>query len=113
MSRLGNKLRVAQGNRIYHYCPACEHAHGITANTPDGWVFNNDPEKPTFSPSVRVTSTRPKKKHDGTEETVEITTCHYFLNNGVLEYCSDSPHALAGKSVPLPDWPENYGFGGS
>lgn len=36
------------------------------------------------------------------------TICHYHLQKGMLSYCSDSPHALAGKSVPLPDLPKEY-----
>lgn len=40
----------------------------------------------------------------------ETTLCHYFLQAGMLSYCGDSPHALAGKSVPLPEFPEGYGL---
>lgn len=36
----------------------------------------------------------------------ERTLCHYHLQGGVLNFCGDSPHELAGKSVPLPDLPE-------
>ena len=36
------------------------------------------------------------------------TLCHYHLHGGKLNYCADSPHALRGKSVPLPDLPESY-----
>ena len=38
--------------------------------------------------------------------------CHLFVKNGQIEYCSDSTHSLAGKTVPMVDrdWSE-YGFG--
>ena len=34
--------------------------------------------------------------------------CHYILTNGILNFCPDSTHALAGKLVPLPKLPEGY-----
>jgi hypothetical protein len=33
--------------------------------------------------------------------------CHYFLHAGVLKFCGDSKHALAGKEVALPDHPSH------
>jgi hypothetical protein len=34
---------------------------------------------------------------------VRVTDCHYHLRAGVIEYCGDCAHALAGKSIPLPE----------
>jgi len=63
---------------------------------PDSWQFNGDLENPTFSPSF---------KHSwGSLNKV----CHYILTAGQLNYCSDSTHALAGKTVPLPSLPEEF-----
>lgn len=41
---------------------------------------------------------------DGEGNTVN-DCCHYFLHAGVLKFCGDSLHSLAGKDVPLPDLP--------
>jgi len=41
------------------------------------------------------------------------TTCHYFITDGKIEFCGDSPHKLAGQIVDLPDWPYSPGaYGG-
>lgn len=113
MSYFGNKLRCSEGGRYCHYCPACEQAHCVVVKPGTGWGFNHNKELPTFTPSVRVTTSRPQQQPDGSKVTVDVTQCHYFITNGMIDYCVDSPHALAGKSVPLPDWPANYGFGGN
>ena len=65
---------------------------------PDSWSFDGDLEKPTFKPSFR---------HTGYSSHGERRTCHYMLTAGILEFLSDSTHALAGKSLPLqaiPEW---------
>lgn len=74
-----------------HWCPGCSMNHVIYTDArsqPNGhrWTFNGDTESPTFSPSINI-----------------VGQCHYFLKAGQLEYCSDSKHALAGQTVPLPD----------
>lgn len=93
---------------LYHWCEACGHVHG--ARIDDGrptsmpkWTWNGDREKPTLSPSI-LNFTH--------ENGRQVTLCHYFLKDGVIEYCGDNPHALNGKSVPLIDIPDGYGFGG-
>ena len=74
-----------------HWCPGCKWMHVIPTDPkaqPNGhsWTFNGDMEKPTFHPSINL-----------------VGQCHYWLKNGMLEFCSDSKHALAGQTVPLPD----------
>lgn len=59
------------------------------------WSFNGDMERPTFSPSLLVWPTG-----DGYQK-----RCHLFLTDGQLQFCGDSDHALAGQTVPLPEWP--------
>lgn len=87
--RVSPKLRQAQDGYI-HYCPGCELAHRL----PDGWAFNGNVAEPTFTPSF---------KHSCGSGRV----CHYHLTAGVMDFCTDSTHALAGKKVPLPDLPEH------
>jgi hypothetical protein len=113
MAALGLKLRTVESNRLMHWCPACKMGHGVVVGGPEGWTFNGDIEKPTFHPSVRVISSRGVKNEDGSIKRdekghavmEEYTLCHYFLRNGILEFCGDSPHALADQNVPLPDFP--------
>ena len=52
---------------------------------------------------------------DGTQRTL----CHYFIGGpagdkpGMIEFCPDSPHKLAGQTVALPPWPYAPGsYGG-
>jgi hypothetical protein len=90
MSQVSSKLRRGEG-RYFHYCPACDELHSL----PDEWSFNGNLESPTFSPSF---------KHQwGTDE-----ICHYVLTDGVLNYCGDCTHSMAGQKVPLPDIPQQY-----
>jgi hypothetical protein len=60
------------------------------------WTFNGDEEKPTFSPSILVSSTSPK---DGKI----YIKCHSFVTDGKIQFLSDSAHALAGQTVELPE----------
>jgi hypothetical protein len=119
MGQVSAKLRRVE--RGYsHWCPGCEEMHVIF----DRWQFDGDLEKPTFNPSIKITGKKTVKK-DGrwTGEWVRDANgnavddcCHYFLHAGVLKFCGDSLHALAGKNVELPDLPEHLrdgdGFGG-
>ena len=56
----------------------------------DGAVCSRDgnAEAPTFSPSINI-----------------VGRCHYFIIAGMIEFCGDSRHHLAGQVVPLPDIP--------
>lgn len=101
---------------FHHWCDGCKELHILPMY--GGWTFNGNLDKPTFSPSF---------KHEGLRiETDEKTgkwtgewlkddqgkpipyICHYVLTNGILNYCSDSTHEMAGKSVSLPPLPEAY-----
>lgn len=112
MGQIGTKLRSATGRlghkQIMHWCPGCDEPHGIRIASPDGgpiWTFNGDYDRPTFGPSVLCFTTDPET---GARETL----CHYFLIDGKIQFCGDSPHKLSGQTVDLPDWPYapgNYG----
>ena len=69
---------------------------------PDSWTFDGNLESPTFSPSFKHFTSMP----DGSRAADFVPwCCHYVLTAGVLNYCSDCTHAMAGQSVPLPDLP--------
>lgn len=99
---------TAQG--YAHWCPACEEMHAFAIDTPfrNGaqWTFDGNVECPTFNPSMNIrTGPRPTVPI-GRPDAGQIDVCHYFLHGGVLKFCADSTHALAGQDVPLPPLPE-------
>lgn len=86
--------------RMIFYCPGCEceHAYRIQeADKPQGqgpiWSWNGSYDAPTFSPSLL--NTQPNHP--------EGIRCHLFVNDGVIDFCSDSSHKLAGTKVAMTD----------
>lgn len=115
----GKKLRRAAGPvdaRLMHWCPGCEEVHGYRVEGEGGpkWVFNGSFDKPTFTPSMLISVTERTDDDDQPlPAPIVRTLCHYFITDGNIQFCNDSPHALAGKTVPLPDWPYAPGtYGG-
>lgn len=109
MSRVSSKLR-RQSNGYAHWCPACGETHPL----PDGWEFDGNLECPTFTPSFKHTGAQRivTERGDWTGEWKRDANgkplagvCHYVLTAGVLNFCNDCTHAMAGKAVPLPDLP--------
>lgn len=94
------------------YCPGCKEHHSIDLSR---WTFNENMEKPTFSPSLLIKSVRlpnPIPLDDngeykiGSDSRIEGTTdhvCHSFIIDGNIQYLSDCTHSLTGQTVPLPD----------
>ena len=91
---------------VYFNCPGCNCSHGVWTEEwikdHDGngkpiygpkWGFNNDIDKPTFSPSILIQS-----HHAGIKE-----VCHSFITDGMIQFLGDCTHELAGKTVELPD----------
>ena len=108
MSVMGNKLRRTRDG-ILHWCPACEEAHHFkTDGVHPCWTFNGNADAPTFTPSMRISWGKfVNPVHD------EGGVCHYILTDGVINFCGDCTHDMAGQSVPLPDWPYAPGtYGG-
>lgn len=102
MGRLNRFFRKVAGDGHAHWCPGCKEMHVI----PKTWQFNGDIDKATFSPSVKITF--PKGYYKNGEFSTEEKICHYILTDGVLHFCSDCSHELAGKDVSLPELPEKY-----
>jgi hypothetical protein len=84
------KLKESSDNYLHFLCPGCDEPHSIRHGV-GSWTWNGNFEKPTFSPSIRVSNN-------------EGTLCHSFIRDGMIEFCTDSPHSLAGQTVELPDW---------
>ena len=99
------------------YCPGCEIGHSVgTEGGPPSWNFDGNLEKPTFLPSVRCfTEYSDEDNPDGSPKKLpagkQRTLCHLFVKEGMIQFLSDCEHTLAGKTVPLPKWPANYGGG--
>lgn len=93
---LSTKLRQVAPGLLHFWCPGCNARHGVQV---DGhqpgpqWGWNGDAERPTFTPSILVTGNP------------DIPVCHSFIRDGLIEFCGDSSHSLAGQTVPLPDFP--------
>ncbi len=90
---LSNKIRDSGNGELLHWCPGCDSLHMINTKTKNHngamWTWNNDPNNPTFNPSINITG-----------------QCHYFIRDGQIDFCSDSKHNLAGQTVQLPDLPD-------
>ena len=92
-------------------CPGCKTSHHVDAR----WKFNGDYDRPTFSPSVLITSghyTAGFKKgdacwctynaeHPDKPSPYHCERCHSFVADGKIRFLSDCTHELAGKTVPL------------
>ena len=119
MAAFGSKLRTGVQNRLFFWCPGCDEAHVVT-HGPGGWGFNGSGDAPVFTPSVLVTGTdftpegramyeRGESPPNGKYPSRE-TRCHSFVGcngaqPGQIKFLGDCTHALAGKTVDLPDWP--------
>lgn len=99
-----SRSTAKDGEVIYlFWCPGCESAHFArtvpsTTRAPEDnhvWTFNNNFEKPTFSPSI-LPRYAPEEKR----------TCHFFIVDGNINYCGDCTHKYSGQSIPMVDWDE-------
>ncbi len=93
MSERLSAVLMLLGGEPTHWCPGCRQMHRINVNAPNPhtqarWTWDKNVDSPTFNPSINI-----------------VGHCHYFIRAGQIQFCADSKHALAGKTVPLPDIP--------
>jgi hypothetical protein len=83
---------------IVFHCPGCQGGHSIPTAGARGWKWNGSLDKPTVKPSIFVNrgSTNPTQP-----------ACHSFVTDGKIQFMRDSTHALAGKTVDIPEWEES------
>lgn len=107
------------------FCPACNNGHlfNTKAGNPNGvgghkptWTYNGDAEKPTFRASMLVrtghhaSGEKPadcwlcKRVAAGERDFSPCSVCHSFVTDGRIQFLGDCTHAMAGKTVDLPDW---------
>lgn len=105
---------LADGTILYR-CP-CGDTHAIKRGR---WTWNGDTERPTFSPSVLVTTGHfiphgDREKNgcwctynaENPDAPLEFGCyrCHSFVKDGQVQFLSDCTHSLAGQTAPLGDW---------
>lgn len=102
--------RLGSGAAVEFWCPGCDRRHAITTG-PNGWAWNADRARPTFTPSVLVhpheTLIDPDLEGDALVAEENRTTtpqCHSFVRDGRIEFLTDSTHAMSGRTVDLPVW---------
>lgn len=88
---------------LLFWCPGCDEVHPYRVESKDPawprWQWNGDQEKPTLTPSLLIKRTLAENGQP---------RCHLFLTDGRIQFCGDSEHALAGQTVDLPDFPEDW-----
>lgn len=120
MITLSAKLARGLGNRLVFHCPGCDSLHAVAVDEHGigpRWTWNGDLERPTLSPSILVqwdrwvppATTLEMRDKIASGEVVqrrERHVCHSFVREGQVLFLGDCTHALAGRTVPLPDLAE-------
>lgn len=101
MAALSSKLRSLAAptkTGIGFWCPGCDAFYAVYTFGTGGpiWQWDGNVDEPTISPSILV------------YDTPVAPRCHSFVRRGQIEFLADSTHALAGKTVPLPDFPTDF-----
>lgn len=86
-----SKLIILSDGLKSFYCPGCRMHHGVD----DRWNFNGDFDKPTFSPSIKVTA-----PYMGS---MKPYICHSFVTDGKIQFLTDCNHELAGQTIEMVD----------
>ena len=79
---------------LAYSCPGCDDSHVVPVTGPRAWGWNQSLERPSLQPSVLVNV-------GGTNPAAPV--CHSFVTDGEIRYLPDSTHALAGRTVPIPE----------
>ncbi|TPL40712.1 DUF6527 family protein [Mesorhizobium sp. B2-4-6] len=104
-------LRTGEGGRLHFWCLGCDETHVVGPS----WSFNGDYDRPTFSPSIKVTGKRriTDEEYDRimAGEKVEIPDmcCHSFVTDGKIQFLGDCTHDFAGQTVALRAFDEEPG----
>lgn len=98
------------GDRLAFYCPGCDTPHviNVDAAREPRWSYDGNAEAPTFSPSVLNRTGRAVDPTFVPEPGDPPEICHVFVTAGQIQFLGDCTHALAGQTVPLPAWPEQW-----
>ena len=119
MAALSPYLRSAEDNGLHFWCPGCQRVHQVKVGEGAGprWSYNNNPDKPSFIPSVLLKSGHYAeaghpgncwcdfKERAGQDAPFSCMVCHSYITEGKIQFLSDCTHALAGQTVDLPVFP--------
>jgi hypothetical protein len=119
MGALGRFLRTNTEGLSYR-CPGCNWVHSLPKKvTPEkpGWTWNGSIDRPSFAPSVNVTTIRPNLTREECEEYDKVFAaggrnavladprfrfvCHSVVTDGKISFCSDCTHHLVGQTVDM------------
>jgi hypothetical protein len=91
----------------------------VSVGEHNSWQWNGSVEAPTFEPSVLVRQghfayAEPRdhcwctynRDHPDAPAPFKCFHCHSFVRDGEIQFLADCSHAMAGMTVPIPDWPE-------
>lgn len=97
---IGRCLGRAHDGSLWFFCKGCDQPHSLNVGPGAGprWGYNENPEAPTFTPSVLVRW----------NEREETKVCHSFVTDGRIQYLNDCTHGLAGQAVDLPEWEASW-----
>jgi hypothetical protein len=104
-----SKIRTLTNGGQVFWCPGCDSAHALNSR-PNGprWSYNENPDSPTFSPSVLVTL-----RWSQNDDTMKDEICHSFVKGGRIQFLGDCTHKLVNQTVDIPEWPHAPGsYGG-
>lgn len=110
MGQLSPVLRSVAGGRLLFYCPGCESAHivRVVGDEHPRWGYNDNPDRPTFTPSILVTYNGPDADtRDADGDRAPSRICHSFVTDGRIQFLGDSSHELAAQTVDLPPLPDH------
>ena len=82
-------FKILSDGDLVFWCKGCNRYHlvNIDESKSPHWEFNGDYDKPTFNPSILVTTQNKR--------------CHSFIRDGKIQYLDDCYHELAGQIVDL------------
>lgn len=116
MAKISRVLRSAEGDGLLFHCLGCNMLHQVKVGEGAGprWGWDGNVDAPTFTPSVLVSwhhwmpsaedpEVAAKIQRGEIVQTQEQRVCHSFVRGGRIEFLSDCTHALAGKTVDLPE----------
>ena len=87
-----DEVIVKLEDKFTFHCPGCGCLHFFVSDGPQKWNWNGDKIKPTVTPSIHVQWGSVQKPNQ---------VCHFFITEGTIQFCGDSTHELACKTVPM------------
>lgn len=82
------RIMGESGSHLSMWCPGCDDLHAVRIG-PNGWTWNGDHERPTFSPSILVTG--------GPDD----ARCHSYIREGQWQFLGDCTHDKRGTTVNM------------